>query len=266
MKVGLAQIECSVGGIEENCAKMEKFSRQASERKCDVVVFPEMMDTGYVPEVITEKGSSWDGLPFQTAQRCASKFTIHIVCGISEREGAHLFNSLAIISPAGKLLGRYRKTHLFTPDPVHEERIFTPGTDITSFEISDLTWGFSICYDLRFPELYRLLALQGAQVLVNVTAWPLVREKHWDILTRTRAIENQAYFIGVNRVGSDNGFRFCGRSRIVDPLGEVVAEASSASEELLVGDIQPERIHKVRTKLPVFDARRADLYGNLEKN
>jgi omega-amidase len=265
MKVGLAQIECSVGGIEKNCAKLEHFSQQASEQKCDVIIFPEMMDTGYVPEVMIEKGSSWDGLPFQTAQRCASKFAIHVVCGISEREGNHLFNSLAIISPTGELLGRYRKIHLFTPDPIHEEQIFSPGTEITQLAIKQLMWGFTICYDIRFPEIYRLLALHGVQVLVNATAWPLVREKHWDILTRARAIENQAYFLGVNRVGNDNGFRFCGRSRIVDPLGEVVAEASSESEELLVGDIQPEKIHKVRSKLPVFDDRRADLYGNLEK-
>ena len=266
MRVGLAQLECSVGDVEGNCGKIEEFCRRAAAEGCEVIVFPEMTDTGYAPEFITAKASSWDGLPFQTAQRSASELGLFVICGLSEREGGRLFNSQAIISPDGDLLGRYRKTHLFTPDPIREERIFAPGAVLTLLVIQNLIWGFSICYDLRFPEFYRLLALRGAEVLVNSTAWPLSREKHWDILTKARAIENQAYFIGVNRVGSDNGFRFCGRSRIVNPFGEMVAEASPDQEELLVGEIQPEKIHKFRTKLPVFDDRRADLYGNLEKN
>lgn len=266
MKVGLAQLECSVGHVEENCCKIEGFCRRAADGECDVVIFPEMTDTGYVPEVITEKASSWDDLPFQTARRCASDLQLFVICGLSEREGDRLFNSQAIISPDGNLLGRYRKTHLFTPDPIQEERIFSPGTSLTLLTLQNLTWGFSICYDLRFPELYRLLALRGAEVLVNSTAWPLTRERHWEVLTKARAIENQAYFVGVNRVGSDNDFRFCGRSRIIDPFGELVAEASADQEELLVGEIDAEKIHRFRTKIPVFSGRRADLYGNLEKN
>ena len=85
-------------------------------------------------------------------------------------------------------------------------------------------------------------------------------------MTKARAIENQAYFLGVNRAGSDNDFRFCGRSRIIDPFGEMVAEASVDREELLVGEIDPEKIRRFRTKIPVFSGRRADLYGNLEKS
>ena len=266
MRVGLAQLECSVGDVETNSGKIKEFCRRAADEECDVIVFPEMSDTGYVPEVITTKASTWDGLPFQTARRCAAELKLFVVCGLSEQEGDRLFNSQAIISPDGSLLGRYRKTHLFTPDPIHEERIFEPGAALTLLSIQKLTWGFSICYDLRFPELYRLLALQGAEVLVNSTAWPLSRKKHWDVLTRARAIENQAYFLGVNRVGSDNEFRFCGRSRIIDPFGEVVAEASVDREELLVGEIDSEKIRRFRTKLPVFSGRRADIYGNLEKS
>lgn len=265
MRVGLAQLECFVGDIERNCVKIKHFCRLAADGGCEVIVFPEITDTGYVPEVIAAKASSWDGLPFQTARRCASELKLIVICGLSERVDDRIFNSQAIISMEGSLLGRYRKTHLFTPDPICEERIFSPGADLTLLGIQNLTWGFSICYDLRFPELYRLLALRGAEVLVNSTAWPLSREKHWDILTRARAIENQAFFLGVNRVGSDNEFRFCGRSRIIDPFGEVVAEASADREELLVGEIEVEKIRRFRKKLPVFSGRRADIYGNLGK-
>jgi len=266
VKVGLAQLDCSVGDVEVNCAKIDRFCRRAADQGCGSIVFPEMSDTGYVPEVISAKASFWDDLPYQTACRCASELKLFVICGLSEREGDRLFNSQAVIAPDGSLLGRYRKTHLFTPDPIREERIFAPGASLTLLAIQELTWGFSICYDLRFPELYRLLALRGAEVLVNSTAWPLSREKHWDILTRARAIENQAYFIGVNRVGNDNDFRFCGRSRIVDPFGELVAEASSDREELQVGEIDPEKIRRFRVKLPVFMSRREDIYGNLEKS
>jgi predicted amidohydrolase len=262
VKVGLAQIDCAVGGVEENCARIAEFCRSAAGAGCDAVIFPEMADTAYVPEVISGSASSWDGLPYQTLQRCALEQGLFVVCGLSEREADRIYNAQAVFAPDGSLLGRYRKTHLFTPDPIHEERIFSPGDDLTLLPIGNLFWGFSICYDLRFPELYRLLALRGADVFVNSTAWPMRREKHWDLLSRARAVENQAYFIGVNRVGSDNEFRFGGRSRIIDPLGEPVAEASGDREELLVGDIDIEKIRRVRVKMPIFSSRRGDIYGN----
>ena len=124
----------------------------------------------------------------------------------------------------------------------------------------EMLWGLSICFDLRFPELYRAMALGGAQVLVNCSAWPETRREHWDILSRARAIENQAWFIGVNRAGEDNGVRFCGLSRIVDPRGRLVAEAGPEEEILIVAEIDREAVRGWRDRFPALASRRADLY------
>ena len=161
------------------------------------------------------------------------------------------------------MLGKYRKIHLFSSAPVHEDRYFTPGSSLTTLHIGEMTWGFSICYDLRFPELYRSLALQGAEVLVNCTAWPASRAAHWETLTRARAIENQAYMIGTNRVGTDGGVTFCGRSCIVEPFGEVISLGSADEEELVVGEIRKDKVVSFRQDIPVFQSRRKDIYGNM---
>ncbi|MBN1141833.1 MAG: carbon-nitrogen family hydrolase [Deltaproteobacteria bacterium] len=262
IRIGLAQLDCAAGQVEENCRKIEDYAHRAAAQGCAAVLFPEMADTGYEIGVIRERASSWEGFPFRRAQQAAAVAKIHLICGLSERDGARIFNSLALFSPAGALLGRYRKAHLFTPEPVREERCFAPGDGLTTVDAEGMRWGFSICYDLRFPELCRALALRGAEVLVNCSAWPQVRREHWQILSQARAIENQAWFLAVNRVGEDGGFRFAGLSRIVDPEGKVVAEAAPDREQLLIGEIDGEAVRRCRAKLPVFASRRGDLYGN----
>jgi omega-amidase len=261
MKIGLAQITCAVGDIPQNCSKIADFSRRAKEQGCDVVIFPEMTDTGYVPEVIARTARTWREEPYQTASACASALSLYLVCGLSEREGTRIFNSVAVFSPVGELLGKYRKLHLFSPAPVCEDKCFSPGNALTLVEIGGLKWGFSICYDLRFPEMYRALTVRGAEVLVNCTAWPTLRPAPWDCLPRARAIENQAYFVGVNRVGADGEISFCGRSRMVDPFGEISAEGSAEREELVVGELAPEKISECRRAIPALQSRRSDVYG-----
>ena len=262
MRIGLAQIKCSLGNIEQNTSKIAEFAKQAAHAHCDVVIFPEMSDTGYDLRVIRETACTWSDLPFITAQRSASANGIYLICGLSERDGDDIFNSLAIFSPRGELLGMYRKTHLCSPTPIYEDQYIRPGSALTSLKIGGLTWGFSICYDLRFPELFRALALQGAEVLVNCAAWPTLRQTHWDLVSPARAIENQAYFIGVNRVGQDGELTFCGKSRMIAPFGDIVVEASPDAEELVVGEISAERITEFRESVPLLKSRRDDIYGN----
>ncbi len=264
MKIALAQIDCSLGDVEANCEKISEYAEKATQQGCDVVVFPEMSDTGYAIPVILETASDWSGLPFTTLQQTASSLGIYIICGISEREGENIYNSIAVLSPKGELLGKYRKTHLFSPAPVHEDKCFVPGSSLTTLRIGNMTWGFSICYDLRFPELYRSLYLQGAEVLVNCSAWPASRAMHWEALTRARAIENQAYLIGANRVGKDGGMPFCGRSCIIEPFGKYTASGSPGDEDLVIGEIDREKATSFREKIPVFKSRRGDIYGNLK--
>jgi len=260
MKIAIGQIKCSLGNVSANIDQMASLSQRAKEKESDVVVFPEMVDTGYEMLVIREKASSWDEAPFQSIQEIAKENRIHIICGISERVGEKIFNSTAVFDPNGELLGKYRKAHLAAYPPLDEDSCISPGNALEIIEIGDMKWGLMICYDLRFPELSRSLVLKGAEVLVLCSAWPFPRVIHWKMLTCARAIENQAYFIAANRVGTDGIVTFCGSSCIIDPYGVIVASAAEDQEALIVGEINKDYLHSVRQRMPIFQHRRADLY------
>lgn len=210
--------------------------------------------------IIRERASSWDEAPFQSIQKIAAENGIHVIAGISEREGGSIFNSIAAFNPTGELLGKYRKAHLAAYPPLDEDSCISPGNSMEIIEIGDMKWGLMICYDLRFPELSRSLVLQGAEVLVLCSAWPFPRVTHWKMLTCVRAVENQAYFIASNRVGTDGTVTFCGSSCIVDPYGIIVASAAEDQEALIVGEINKDYLLSVRQRMPIFQHRRVDLY------
>ena len=261
MKIGLAQIDCVVGDLESNCARFSGYASRAKAEGCDVVIFPEMSDTGYVPSAIRQCAQSWSGPAFAAARSAAAENAISLICGISEREEGTIFNTVAFLDAAGELRGKYRKTHLFSAPPVREDDIFAAGSELPVVVPGGLKWGLSICYDLRFPELYRALTLEGAQALLNCSAWPASRAAHWDCLTRARAIENQAFFVGVGRVGIDGGLKMNGHSRVVTPRGEILCEGDGESEELLVAELDLALMDEFRNEIPALSSRRVDLYG-----
>ncbi|MBF0243256.1 MAG: hypothetical protein HQK64_12380 [Desulfamplus sp.] len=265
MRVGLAQIECVAGDIDANIAKFEKFAYLAKGKGCDVVIFPEMSDTGYITSLIPKIAEPWDsGKSYIKASMAARDNSIHFICGISEKVGSDIYNSVAYFDRSGKLRAKYRKIHLFSPQPVCEDRCFKSGNDVCIIEIEGIKWGISICFDLRFPEFYRILTLQGAKILLNCSAWPITRPSHWDHLSRARAIENQTFFIGVDRIGTDGELTFNGHSRVISPFGDTIAEGSSDTEELIIGDINIDMAAQFRDAIPAIDLRRDDIYGNLQ--
>ena len=174
MKIGLAQIDSEVGNVEQNCSTFNEYAAQAKAEGCEVVLFPEMSDTGYVTSTFSKYAQPWPGIAFEAASNAASSNSINLLCGISEKENDSIYNSLAVFNNCGELIAKYRKTHLFSPAPVSEDKYCLPGSEAIVVEIAGLHWGLSICYDLRFPELYRSLMLKGAQVLFNSTAWPAI--------------------------------------------------------------------------------------------
>ena len=260
MKIAVAQIKCSLGDVSANIDQIASLSQKAKEKGSDVIVFPEMVDTGYEMSIIREKASSWDEAPFQSIQKIAAENGIHIICGISEKEGDNIFNSIAAFNPNGELLGKYRKAHLAAYPPLDEDSCISPGNSLEIIQIGDMKWGLMICYDLRFPEMSRSLVLKGAEVLVLCSAWPFPRVTHWKTLTCARAIENQVYFIAANRVGTDGMVTFCGSSCIADPYGVIVASAAEDREALIVGEISKENLISVRNRMPIFLHRRKDIY------
>lgn len=262
MKIAAAQIACSLGDVAVNVRKMRDFSARAREGGADLVVFPEMADTGYAMPVIQACATPWTEGAVPELQTIAKELSIAIICGVAERDGDSIYNSQVFIDATGQIVGSYRKTHLFTGVPIGEDECFAPGDELKSFPFGGFRLGLSICYDLRFPEVYRILAIEEqVNVFILSSAWPFPRVEHFRILATARAIENQSYMIVSNRVGTDEGVTCCGSSTIIDPYGIILASASTDREELILAEVSEEAITSVRNKMAVFAQRRPDVYG-----
>ena len=259
MKIAAAQIACTLGDLPANVRKMGDFAARAKEAGAELVVFPEMADTGYSMPVIREQAKPWSEGAVPELQGIARTLSLAIISGVSERADDCIYNSQVVIDSSGAIVAKYRKTHLFAP--IEEDKFCTAGDALASVSFGPLRVGLTICYDLRFPELYRALAIdQGTNVFVISSAWPFPRAEHLRTLALARAIENQSYVILANRVGRDDGGRFCGSSAVIDPAGVVVAAASPEREELVLAEVSAETIQSVRDAMRVFTHRRDDLY------
>ena len=262
MKIAVAQISCSLGDPAANLSKVREFSSRAQDIGTELIVFPEMTDTGYSMPVIREHASDWANGFVPGVQEIAKRISIAIVSGVSERDGSSIYNSQVLVNANGDIVAKYRKAHLYAVAPVEEQTCFAPGDTFASFALGDLRIGFSICYDLRFPEMYRKLATdENVGAFLVSSAWPFPRLEHFRVLSQARAIENQSYVVASNRVGKDDDLWFCGSSAIIDPRGVVIAAASADREELIQADISEELVLSVRSRVESFAHRRQDLYG-----
>jgi omega-amidase len=262
MKIAAAQICCILGDLKANLRTIHDFVSRAREAGAGLIVFPEMVDTGYAMPVIQAHASPWSDGAVPELQSIAKALSIAIVCGVSEREGSLIYNSQVFIDANGEIGAKYRKTHLFAAVPIEEHKCFSPGDELASCSMGALRLGLSICYDLRFPEVYRTLAVEDdVNVFIISSAWPFPRVEHFRTLAIARAIENQSYVIAANRVGADDGVTFCGSSAIIDPYGVIVAAASPDREELICSEISEEVVNSIRNRMTVFAHRRPGLYG-----
>jgi len=261
MKIAVAQISCSLGEPEANLSRVLDFSQRAKEAGVELIVFPEMTDTGYSMPVIQKHADHWKTGFVASLQKVANQLSMAIVSGVSERDGSLIYNSQVLVDAKGDIVAKYRKTHLYAVAPVEEQTCFTPGNEFTTFALGELRFGFSICYDLRFPEMYRKLATdQNVGAFLISSAWPFPRDEHFRVLAQARAIENQSYVIASNRVGKDDDLWFCGNSVVIDPRGVVIAAASPDREELIHADLSRELVDSVRQRVESLAHRREDLY------
>ena len=261
MKIAAAQISCVLGDFTANLRKARDFAVLAKKSGVELIVFPEMVDTGYSMPVIQKHAKKWSDGAVPELQEIAKETSIAIVAGISDRDGVSIFNSQVLVNGQGEVVAKYRKTHLVTAAPLDERVCLSPGNKFVGCKIGKFNVGLSICYDLRFPEMARTLVVErGANVIVNSSAWPVVRAEHLRILALARAVENQSYFIIANRVGTDDGVTFCGSSLIIDPSGAILAAASPDREELIEAEISEQLIADVRNQVTVFAHRRGELY------
>lgn len=262
MKIAAGQVECAVGNVDANVGKMRDFAERAKASGAEWIVFPEMSDTGYVMSAIRECARRWSEGAVPQLREIAKQLSVGIIAGVSERDAECIFNSQVVINSAGEIVGKYRKTHLFSPAPTNEHLTCAAGGELAAVGLGAFRCGLGICYDMRFPEFHRALATEsGANVFALSAAWPFPRIEHLRALAIARAIENQAYLVLANRVGRDGGGVLCGTSCIIDPYGLVIAAASPHEEQLLVADISLDYLRSIRETIRVFEHRRPEVYS-----
>ncbi|NJB86478.1 putative amidohydrolase [Lewinella marina] len=260
MKIFVHQFNAELGAVDRNLKRIEGLLAELVPGETDLVLFPEMCDTGYAMDVIVERAVTWDENHLAGIKREAARLGATVVVGVSERTGNDVFNTAAVIDAAGKLACKYRKTHLVSIAPIHEDRYLTPGGALGFFAAGGTNFGVMTCYELRFPEVARTLTLRGARVLLVPTAWPAVRVEHLTSLLRARAIENQVFVVCAGRVGTDAGTTFSGNSMIIDPNGTVLARGSAGTEEWISADIDLAAVDASRERIAALDERRPRLY------
>lgn len=258
MKAAVIQLDAEVGDPVHNLGVVQRWVRRASERGSDVVVLPEMMDTGYVMSEVGRCADSWNG-PFVTKlQELARECAINLVCGVSERAQGAVYNAVAVMDREGAIVGHYRKVHLFSP--AGEDLTCTAGDSLVTCTLDGVKWGVAVCYDVRFTEMFRTIIADGAQGFLIPSAFPFPRLDHWRVLLRARAIENQCFVVAANRVGTDGALTFCGASQIIDPYGTIVASTGEIGDAMAVVDIDMSDVATVRAAIPALAGVRPDVY------
>jgi len=244
MKVNLVQYS----PVWEDKTENIKILRGMIDEKCkdSLIIFPEMTLTGFTMKA-SQFAEGLNGLSFSFFSEMAVKYNSEILAGIIENQEGKYFNTLLSINRKGELKSAYRKIHPFSYSS--EDKHYSRGENPVIAEIMGFKTGLSVCYDLRFPELYRVYGKERVSLIVNIANWPDTRIDHWRTLLKARAIENQCYVAGVNRTGRDPKLNYPGFSSIFDPMGKELITLDT--EEGIVGaEINKDYVDEVRNKLP----------------
>jgi predicted amidohydrolase len=270
MLAGVAQIDPKLGELLENRERCVSLVGGAAARGCELLVLPECASSGYMFDSAEEAlpfAEEIPGGPFVRAlEEACARLGIHCASGMLEREGDTLYNAAVLVGPDG-LIGRYRKIHL---PYLGVDRFVARGEELAVFDTALGRIGLEICYDIRFPELTRALALAGAEVIAHPTNWPLAGRFNAEVLTRARSQENRVFLLSANRVGTERWATFCGWSQICDVNGDRLAEADEVGEALLLVELDLEQARSKELnpvpgthEMDLFGDRRPDLYGAL---
>lgn len=250
MKIGLVQYNPAWENKTENQKKILQLIHNLIS-SIDLLVFPEMTLTGYTMN--SELGERFDSTESPTLQffmELARNFYVNVMAGMIENDNNQFFNTLFVINRNGEIKTKYRKIHLFSY--ADEEKFYKAGNKPEIVLIDDFKVGLSICYDLRFPELFRFYGKEEVDLFVNIANWPDSRIEHFVHLLRARAIENLCYVAGVNRVGSAGKLFYDGRSSIFDPLGKLIVTEIN-SEKIILAEINKAEVQKARNQFPFLN-------------
>ncbi len=240
--------------IREEETKEERISRVEKIldglKGTDLIILPEIWNIGFLAfeDYYRESEPLW-GATAERMSHKAKELNAYLLAGsLIEKEGDHYYNTSLFFDGNGKLIGRYRKIHLFGYGSA-ETKLLKPGRELVTVPTELGVFGLSTCYDLRFPELYRCLLDQGAEYFLVTSAWPYPRLEHWTVLNQARAIENSAYLFSSNCCGVQKGTRYLGHSMLVDPWGTPLASAGM-HEALVTAKVNRGEVQKIRTEFP----------------
>jgi len=268
MRVAVAQLDPKLADKERNLDACLVSLDEAVAAGAELLVLPECAIPGYMFDSADEAMPYAEEIPgpsTQTLIDACTKAGAYVCCGLIERDGDRLRNAAVLVGPEG-LIGTYRKSHL---PFLGIDRFVMPGDELPVWDTPLGRIGVEICYDLRFPEVTRTLALKGADIVCHPTNFPMAARVQTEVITTARAAENRIFLLTANRCGRERWAEFCGRSQIVDPYGVRLAETDVAGEALLVADVEIEKARDKDYVIPgeyelyLFGHRRPELYGAL---
>ena len=262
MNIKILQFKVAYGDVDANIDKVKGLFGKEDLIGTDIVVLPEMWTTGYDLENVDRLACHSLEPAKSVISELAVKYNVNIVAGSVANvidDTGDVYNTAFVIDRSGGLVCQYSKIHLVPM--LDEPEYLAGGTDkVETFELEDETFGLVICYDLRFPELFRDLTMKGATTIFVVAEWPLARKQHWETLLKARAIENQGYIIASNAYGETADQTFAGRSMIIGPFGDVENEADDRSEAVVTGTTDGSEVDRIRKEVPIFDSRKREMY------
>ena len=266
IRIACGQFAAVPGDKAANVARMIAYAGQARDEGCELILFPELIVTGYLPvEQVLALVEPVTGPSVQRLAQAARKLRIAIAFGLAELDEARArhsygarYNSLVVLDRQGSLAALYHKMHLWAAEREWAE----PGNEALAFELDGVRYGGWICYDTRFPELARLSALAGIEAGLVPTAW-LGPGDEWELALRARALDNSIFIAGADIIGPDPALRCYGRSLIVSPKGRVLARAEPEQEGIVCATLDPAEMAAQRGRVPLLADRRPALYGPL---
>ena len=259
MKISIVQMNVSESEPAYNFLHAQKLLREAAKASPDVIVLPETWNTGFFPREGLEELSDPDAVRTRALLEEISKdFGVAVIGGsVAENKNGRIFNTCYVYDENGNNIASYTKTHLFSP--MEEEKYFEKGDSLCVFSIKGIKCAVCICYDIRFPELVRRLALQDIKVLFVPMQWPDKRISQMEILMKARAVENQIFTVCCNSCGTFGETSFGGNSLIASPTGELVLK-TGAEEEIRAASIDLSVSYEIKEFMDVFRDRRLDIY------
>ncbi len=250
LNAAVIQLEVVSGEVRKNVVRAEALIRAAAAHGAQAILLPELWTTGYHWPAMPQLAEPAGGETVHRLTEMARACNVTLVAGsIAEARSGGIYNTSYIVTAQGGVIGQYSKRHLFPL--LDEPRYMAAGAAPQPVDTPHGRWGQLICFDIRFPEEARSLTLAGAQILWVPAEWPHPRLEHWRTLLRARAIEDQLFVVAANRCGSGDGNRWCGHSQIIDPWGEILAEAEE-DETTLYATLDLDRIAEVRGRIPCF--------------